>query len=86
MSLLPSVDLTVGGHYQYEKLRPYEGDINRPRGLSFFGSGGSERAGNRQEYRANIQLEWRPTGFLTFNGGVGHAGYRGFDDGLHARL
>ena len=86
MALLPSVDLTVGGHYQYEKLRPYEGDINRPRGLSFFGSGGSERAGNRQEYRANIQLEWRPTGFLTFNGGVGHAGYRGFDDGLHARL
>ena len=86
MALLPSVDLTVGAHYQYEKLRPYEGDINRPRGLSFFGSGGSERAGNRQEYRANVQLEWRPTGFLTFNGGVGRAGYRGFDDGLNARL
>ena len=86
MALLPSLDLTVGGHYQYEKLRPYEGDISRPRGLSFFGSGGNERAGNRQEYRANIQLEWRPTGFLTFNGGVGRAGYRGFDDGLNARL
>ena len=86
MALLPSVDLTVGGHYQYEKLRPYEGDINRPSGFLLFGAGASRRAGNRQEYRANIQLEWRPTGFLTFNGGVGHAGYRGFDDGLHARL
>ena len=86
MALLPSVDLTVGGHYQYEKLRPYEGDINRPGGFLLFGAGASRRAGNRQEYRANIQLEWRPTSFLTFNGGVGHAGYRGFDDGLHARL
>ena len=86
MALLPSVDLTVGGHYQYEKLRPYEGDINRPSGFLLFGAGASRRAGNRQEYRANVQLEWRPTGFLTFNGGVGHAGYRGFDDGLHARL
>ena len=86
MALLPSVDLTVGGHYQYEKLRPYEGDINRPSGFLFFGPGASRRAGNRQEYRANVQLEWRPTSFLTFNGGVSHAGYRGFDDGLHARL
>ena len=86
MALLPSVDLTVGGHYQYEKLRPYEGEINRPSGFLFFGAGASRRAGNRQEYRANVQLEWRPTSFLTFNGGVSHAGYRGFDDGLHARL
>ena len=86
MALLPSVDLTVGGHYQYEKLRPYEGDVNRPNGFLFFGPGASRRAGNRQEYRANVQLEWRPTSFLTFNGGVSHAGYRGFDDGLHARL
>ena len=86
MALLPSVDLTVGGHYQYEKLRPYDDYVNRPSGFLFFGAGASRRAGNRQEYRANIQLEWRPTRFLTFNGGVGRAGYRGFDDGLHARL
>lgn len=86
MALAPSLDLTVGGHYQYEKLRPYDDDdVNRPQGFLLFGSGG-RRAGNRQEYRANFQLEWRPTGFLTFNGGVGHAGYRTFDDGLHARL
>ena len=85
MALLPSLDLTMGGHYQYEKLRPYDDYVNRPRGFLLFGSGG-RRAGNRQEYRANFQLEWRPTGFLTFNGGVSHAGYRTFDDGLHARL
>lgn len=86
MALAPSLDLTVGGHYQYEKLRPYDDDdVNPAQGFLLFGSGG-RRAGNRQEYRANFQLEWRPTGFLTFNGGVGHAGYRTFDDGLHARL
>ena len=83
MALLPSVDLTVGGHYQYEKLR--SDDEPPPKGhISSFSTAGRE--GNRQEYRANIQLEWRPTSFLTFNGGVGHAGYRGFDDGLNARL
>ena len=82
MALLPSVDFTVGGHYQYEKLR--SDDPPRPRDHYAWISEG--RAGNRQEYRANIQLEWRPTSFLTFNGGVGHAGYRGFDDGLNARL
>ena len=82
MALLPSVDLTVGGHYQYEKLR--SDDPPRPRNHYAWISEG--RAGNRQEYRANVQLEWRPTGFLTFNGGVGHAGYRGFDDELNARL
>ena len=82
MALLPSVDFTVGGHYQYEKLR--SDDPPRPRDHYAWISEG--RAGNRQEYRANMQLEWRPTSFLTFNGGVGHAGYRGFDDGLNARL
>ena len=82
MALLSSVDLTVGAHYQYEKLR--SDDPPRPRSHYAWISEG--RAGNRQEYRANVQLEWRPTGFLTFNGGVGRAGYRGFDDGLNARL
>lgn len=82
MALLPSVDLTVGGHYQYEKLR--SDDPPRPRDHYAWISEG--RAGNRQEYRANMQLEWRPTRFLTFNGGVGRAGYRAFDDGLNARL
>ena len=82
MALLPSLDLTVGGHYQYEKLR--SDDEPLPKGHISFSTAGRE--GNRQEYRANVQLEWRPTGFLTFNGGVGHAGYRGFDDGLNARL
>ena len=82
MALLPSLDLTVGGHYQYEKLR--SDDEPLPKGHISFSTPGRE--GNRQEYRANIQLEWRPTRFLTFNGGVGRAGYRGFDDGLNARL
>ena len=82
MALLPSVDLTVGGHYQYEKLR----SDDPPRLRDHYGWISEGRAGNRQEYRANVQLEWRPTSFLTFNGGVGHAGYRGFDDGLNARL
>ena len=82
MALLPSVDLTVGGHYQYEKLR----SDDPPRPKDHYGWISEGRAGNRQEYRANVQLEWRPTRFLTFNGGVGRAGYRGFDDGLNARL
>lgn len=42
IELLPSVD----GHGQYEKLRLYEGAVNRPWGLSRCGSGVSERAGN----------------------------------------
>ena len=82
MALLPSVDLTVGGHYQYEKLR----SDDPPRLRDHYGWISEGRAGNRQEYRANVQLEWRPTRFLTFNGGVGRAGYRAFDDGLNARL
>ena len=82
IALLSSLDLTVGGHYQYEKLR--SDDEPPPKGHISFSTAGRE--GNRQEYRANIQLEWRPTRFLTFNGGVGRAGYRGFDDGLNARL
>ena len=82
MALLPSLDLTVGGHYQYEKL--HSDDEPLPKGHISFSTAGRE--GNRQEYRANVQLEWRPTSFLTFNGGVGRAGYRGFDDGLNARL
>ena len=82
IALLSSVDLTVGGHYQYEKLR----SDDPPRLRNHYGWISEGRAGNRQEYRANVQLEWRPTGFLTFNGGVGRAGYRGFDDGLNARL
>ena len=82
MALLPSVDLTVGGHYQYEKLRTDDEPL--PKGHVSFSRAGRE--GNRQEYRANIQLEWRPTRFLTFNGGVGRAGYRAFDYGLNARL
>ena len=83
MALLPSLDVTVGGHYQYEKLRSNNAEL--PKGhLSFAIVNGRE--GNRQEYRANLQLEWRPTGFLTFNGGVSHAGYRAFDEGMDARL
>ena len=82
MELLPSLDLTVGGHYQYEKLRSDDDPL--PSGHSSFSTAGRE--GNRQEHRANLQLEWRPTKFLIFNGGVSHTGYRAFDDGLHRRL
>ena len=83
MALLPSLDVTVGGHYQYEKLRSNNAEL--PKGhISFAIVNGRE--GNRQEYRANLQFEWRPTGFLTFNGGVSHAGYRAFDEGMDARL
>ena len=83
MALLPSLDVTVGGHYQYEKLRSNNAEL--PEG-HFTYAIINGREGNRQEYRANLQFEWRPTGFLTFNGGVSHAGYQVFDEGMDARL
>ena len=47
---LPSVDFTVGGHGQYEKLRLHEGDASRPWGLSRCGAGVSKRAGNMYQF------------------------------------
>ena len=47
---LPSVDFTVGGHGQYEKLRLHEGDASRPWGLSRCGAGVSTRARNMYQF------------------------------------
>ena len=80
MELLPSLDITLGGHYQFEKLRSDDSIDDLPDGHLSWRQ--FPREGRRQEYRADLQVEWRPTDFLTFNGGVSRAGYWAYDDGL----
>ena len=84
MALLPSLDITIGGHYQYEKLRSDDSIDDLPDGHLSFRQ--FPREGRRQEYRADFNVEWRPTDFLTFNGGVARAGYWVYDDGLDGLL
>ena len=84
IELLPSLDITIGGHYQFEKLRSDDELDDLPDGHRSFRQ--FPREGRRQEYRADFEVEWRPTDFLTFNGGVSRAGYWVFDDGLQGLL
>ena len=84
MALLSSLDITIGGHYQYEKLRSDDSLDDLPDGHLSFRQ--FPREGRRQEYRADFNVEWRPTDFLTFNGGVARTGYWVFDDGLEGLL
>ena len=81
MALLDSLDLTLGGSWQYEKLRSdsmgldYDPD-------SWNGSWSLPRAGRRNEWEGNLRFDWRPSSRLSFSAGARYSSYWAFDDYL----
>ncbi|WP_052063869.1 TonB-dependent receptor domain-containing protein [Nitrincola sp. A-D6] len=79
MTLLDSLDLTLGGNWQYEKLRSEGLEYNPD---SWNGSWSLPRAGSRQEWETNFNFDWRPTDRLSFTAGARYSSYWAFDDYL----
>jgi hemoglobin/transferrin/lactoferrin receptor protein len=73
--LMDSLDLTVGGNFQHEKLRS-----NEHFDSSYSSWKSYPRAGRRQEWEGNFNFEWRPLDFLTLTGGARYVSYWAFDD------
>ncbi|WP_414492734.1 TonB-dependent receptor domain-containing protein [Stenotrophomonas maltophilia] len=78
-ALHSTLDLTVGGNWQYEKLGSSDPYFGTTDGWRMF-----PRAGRRQEGEGYLTLEWRPVDFLTLNAGVRYSRYWAFDDFLEA--
>lgn len=78
-ALHSTLDLTVGGNWQYEKLGSRDPYFGTTDGWRMF-----PRAGRRQEGEGYLNLEWRPVDFLTLNAGVRYSRYWAFDDFLQA--
>ncbi|QEW05674.1 TonB-dependent receptor [Nitrincola iocasae] len=75
MTLTDTLDLTLGGKFQYEKLRSnddYDSELNAM----------IPRAGRRNNWEGDFSLNWKPTRFLEFNGGMRYTSYWAFDDFL----
>ncbi|MEG1339622.1 MAG: TonB-dependent receptor [Pseudomonas sp.] len=79
LKLLDSLDLTLGGSYQHEKLSSnddyYDSAIST--GLRMY-----PRAGRREEQEYNFNFDWRPVTFARFNAGMRYSSYWAFDDYL----
>ncbi|CAM0118727.1 TonB-dependent receptor [Stenotrophomonas maltophilia] len=78
-ALHSTLDLTVGGNWQYEKLGSRDPYFGPSDGWRMY-----PRAGRRQEGEGYLDLEWRPFEFLTLNAGVRYSRYWAFDDFLQA--
>jgi len=76
-ALHSTLDLTVGGNWQYETLASGDAYFGRSDGWRMF-----PRAGRRQEGEGYMTLEWRPADFLTLSAGVRYSRYWAFDDFL----
>ncbi|HBK46415.1 MAG TPA: TonB-dependent receptor, partial [Xanthomonadaceae bacterium] len=74
-----TLDLTVGGSFQHEKLRSGDAYFGTSDGWRMY-----PRAGRREEWQANFNFEWRPADFLTLNAGARYSSYWAFDDFLKA--
>lgn len=75
--LSDTLDLTVGGDFQHEKLRSHDEYIGPSAAWRMF-----PRAGRREEWNANFNLEWRPVDFLKINAGARYSSYWAYDDFL----
>ena len=72
-----TVDLTLSGNWQHEKLASrdlYDPETYQRAWRQY------PRAGRREEFLVRLDGEWRPTSFLKLNAGVSYAGYRAVDD------
>lgn len=81
MALLESLDLTVGGNWQYEKLRSDGMDLEYDPD-NWNGSWSLPRSGRRQEWETNFNFDWRPVSRLSFSAGARYSSYWAFDDYL----
>ncbi|MGB7388408.1 MAG: TonB-dependent receptor, partial [Pseudomonas neustonica] len=77
MQLASSLDLTLGGSYQHEKLRSGDEYGGVDDGWRMF-----PRAGRRAERKFNFNFDWRPTDFLTLDLGARYSSYWAKDDFL----
>lgn len=79
LKLLDSLDLTLGGSYQHEKLS--SGDsIYDP--TTFSATRLFPRAGRREEQEYNFNFDWQPVSFARFTAGGRYSSYWSFDDFL----
>lgn len=79
MKLLDSLDLTLGGSYQHEKLGSND-SYSDPAISSTYRM--YPRAGRREEQEYNFNFDWRPVTFARFNAGMRYSSYWAFDDYL----
>ncbi len=75
--LADSLDFTVGGNFQHEKLSSADPYFGTSDGWRMY-----PRAGRREEWNADFSFEWRPLDFLTLNAGARYSSYWAFDDFL----
>lgn len=73
--LADTLDLTVGGDFQHEKLRSRDEYLGPTASWRMF-----PRAGRREEWNGNFNFEWRPVDFLTLNAGARYSSYWAYDD------
>jgi len=76
-TLTETMGLTLGGSFQNEKLHSEDNGVEAA-WLIY------PRAGRREEWQANLNLDWQPVDFLTINAGVRYQSYWSFDDYLAA--
>ncbi|WP_417561446.1 TonB-dependent receptor domain-containing protein [Marinomonas sp.] len=80
MNLTDTLDLTLGGRFQHEKLTSDdEYDEAASAGWRML-----PRAGRREEWETNFAFAWRPTDKLKLNAGMTYSAYWAFDDFLAA--
>ncbi|MGO2353931.1 MAG: TonB-dependent receptor domain-containing protein [Marinomonas foliarum] len=80
MNLTDTLDLTLGGRFQHEKLTSDdEYDEAASAGWRML-----PRAGRREEWETNFDFAWRPTDKLKLNAGMTYSAYWAFDDFLDA--
>lgn len=77
--LLDSLDLTLGGSYQHEKLGSKDNyyDPVISDNLRMY-----PRAGRREEKEYNFNFNWRPVSFAKVDAGMRYSSYWAFDDYL----
>ena len=79
LKLLDSLDLTLGGSYQHEKLSSND-NFSDPAKTSVYRM--YPRAGRREEREYNFNFDWRPVSFARFTAGMRYSSYWAFDDYL----
>jgi hemoglobin/transferrin/lactoferrin receptor protein len=72
-----TLDLTVSGNWQHEKLGSK--DLYTPERYQAAWRQ-YPRAGRREEFLVRLDGEWRPTSFLKLNAGISYGGYWAVDD------
>jgi len=80
MQLFNTLNLTVGGNAQHEKLRS-RNDIQQSKNEE-----NDRRSGRREEYDVYLNIEWQPLERLTLTGGARYSSYWSIDDLLAERV